>query len=340
MKILLIKLSSMGDIIHTLPALSDAMAAIPGFKVDWVIDKAFSDIPTWHPAINKIIPVSLREWKKNIFSRGTAKGFFETIKTLNQQHYDLIIDAQGLLKSAIVAKVFKGKIAGFDKNSVREKIASYFYNEKYSVNKDTHAIDRLRILLSKALHYPLPNTPYDFCINTQKFPALSFTLKTPYFVFLHNTTWKTKLYPEPYWEKLIRFAESNHIFVYLPWGNENEKARAERLAKQSDYAQVLPKLSITEMAIILANAKHVVSIDTGFAHLSAALQTPTIVLYGPTDAKRLGIAGKNQLLLQADFPCSPCNSRECLYAKTHKVDVMPPCFESIGPEAVWAQLYK
>lgn len=338
MKILLVKTSSMGDVIHTLPALTDALQAIPNLEVDWAIEPAFADIASWHPAVKNIILIKTRKWKKNIFSLHNIREFLNDYSRYRNKRYDLVIDAQGLIKSAIIAFLAKGKVYGYNKHSARESFASFFYHEKYAVVKNQNAIVRTRELFSKILHYSLPTTPFNFSIDTKKLPSLDFLLPEKYYVFLHATTWDTKLYPNEYWIDLLKRCEQEGITVYLPWGNETEKNRAEMLAQTSDIAKVLPRLSISQMATVLNNATAIISVDTGFGHLSAALNKKTITLYGPTDAKYLGIPSQNQCLLQADFQCSPCKSRVCIYAKTHKVTIMPPCFETIGPEVVWEKL--
>ncbi len=334
-RILLVKQSSMGDIIHTLPALTDAMKAIPNLEIDWVVEPAFSDIPAWHPAVKKIIPVAYRKWRKNIFRKSTYVEIQKFYKILREKKYDVIIDAQGLMKSMVVAKIANGESHGYDKHSTKEFISSFFYDKKYFVEQQKHAVTRARELFSLALQYTLPNTAPDFQMDHTKLPTLTFQLPEKYFVFLHGTTWESKHYPESYWKILLEKTDKSGITVFLPWGNQIEKDRAERLTKNSQYATILPTLSIAEMATVLKNATAVVAVDTGLGHLSAALTTPTIGLYGPTDPKRVGIIGNHQFHLSAQFPCAPCYSRTCWYAKKHKTDVVPACFATINPDKVW-----
>jgi len=323
MHVLLIKMSSMGDLIHTLPALTDAMQAIPDLEIDWVVEPAFADIPAWHPAVKNIIPIPLRRWRKNIFRSIFSGEIIKFYKTLRQKKYDLIVDVQGLFKSAMVANLARGETHGYDNISAREYIAGYFYRHKYAVPKvkDAHAVVRARTLFSKTLNYKLPKTRPNFHIDFTKLPALDFLLPEKYVVFLHGTTWESKHYPEIYWRQLVDKVDTLGITVFLLWGNEVEKNRAERLAKDSQHAKVLPKLSITQIATLLKNATAVVAVDTGLGHLSAALTTPTIGLYGPTDPKLVGIVGDNQFYMQAQFPCAPC-------------------YATIGPDKVWTLLEK
>lgn len=331
MHVLLVKMSSMGDVIHTLPALTDAMQAIPDLKIDWVVEPAFAEIPAWHPTVQKIIPIALRDWRKNVFKKSTRTAIKNFLKTLRETKYDLIIDAQGLLKSALVAKCARGKINGFDQNSVREKIASFFYEKTFQINQDQHAITRMRELFSKTLQYDFSGDP-DYQIKLEK------SNNKKYFVFSHGTAWESKHYPDHYWEQLLEKTNTENILVYLPWGNETEKKRAEMLAQNRVYTKVLPKLSLTALAKILQNATAVVSVDTGLGHLSVALKTPTIGLYGPTDPKRVGLVGKNHISLSVQFPCAPCRSKTCWYGRKNITGVFPACYSTIGPDKVWELL--
>ncbi|OGT39551.1 MAG: lipopolysaccharide heptosyltransferase I [Gammaproteobacteria bacterium RIFCSPHIGHO2_12_FULL_36_30] len=338
MHVLLVKMSSMGDLIHSLPALTDAMNAIPNLEIDWVVEPAFADIPSWHPAVKNIIPIALRKWRKNIFDQSTHSEIKTFFKTLRAKKYDVIIDAQGLLKSAIVAKCARGKIVGYDKNCAREFYSSYFYSEKYFSDHKEHAVKRTRYLFSKALNYDLPATRPNFHIDFSKLPALEFSTPEKYFVFLHGTTWESKHYPENYWRNLVEKADAKEITVFLPWGNEIEKNRAIRLSENTKHATVLEKISIMQMATFLKNATAVVAGDTGLGHLSAALTTPTIGLYGPTDPNRVGIVGDNQFHLTAHFPCAPCYSKTCWYGRKNKTEIFPTCYSTIAPDKVWELL--
>lgn len=338
MHILLIKMSSMGDVIHTLPALTDALQAIPDLKIDWVIEPAFADIPAWHPAVKKIIPISLRQWRKNLLSKSTYAAFKKFYTALHEKKYDLIIDAQGLLKSAIIAKLARGKISGYDKQSAREFISSYFYDKKYKVNNNQHAVTRVRELFANALQYPFDPGKPNYCIDVKKLPALDLPSQKKYFVFLHGTTWESKHYPDIYWQQLLEKAAAKNITVYLPWGTIDEKNRAEKFAAQCKTAIVLPKLTIAQIATLLKNATAVVGGDTGFTHLSAALSTPSISLYGPTDPRHIGALGDNQIHLSAQFPCAPCYSKTCWYGKKNHETIIPTCFTTINSNVVWNYL--
>jgi len=341
MKILIIKTSSMGDIIHTLPAITDAKKALGSVTFDWVVEENFAEIPRWHPAVNKIIPMAWRRWRKNLFSTQTWREWREFYKNCRQTHYDLIIDAQGLLKSACFAYLAKGPRVGADHQSARESIAAFFYQHRYPIAPNQHAIFRIRSLFAQALGYKITTDIPDYGIDRQ-----SLIVKTPsdspYLVFLHGTTWDTKHWPPSYWRDLALLAHKNNYAIKLPWGNLAERERALHIAADCNTAEVLPRLRLAEIASVLAGAKAIVAVDTGLGHLAAALDIPTISLYGPTHPDLTGALGKSQIHLKTDFACAPCLSKECGYLKRQTSPqssaIYPPCFTKLTPAFVWETL--
>lgn len=334
MRVLIIKTSSMGDIIHTLPAIADAKKMLPNLQIDWVVEEKFAEIPKWHTGIDRVIPVALRRWRKNIFSKETLAEWRQFRQMVDAVAYDLIIDAQGLLKSALLSRLCKGVRCGLDWQSAREPLASLFYQRRYAVRKDLHAVLRVRELVSQSLGYVLPlDTPIDYGIDRGQFIKSDQSLD--YVVFLHGTTWTTKCWPEEYWIQLAKKINAAGYKIKLPWGNSEEEVRAKRIAAACQSSEVLPRLNLAGVAQVLAGAKAVVSVDTGFGHLAAALSVPTISLYGPTDSRLTGMLGPSQVNLSAAFPCAPCLSRTCLYPDAA---VFPPCFTTLLPEKVWEAL--
>lgn len=331
MRVLLIKTSSMGDLIHTLPALTDAAKAVPGIQFDWLVEEGFVDIPAWHPAVDHVFPVALRRWRKTLITRQTRDEIFALRKKLHEQQYDLILDAQGLVKSAWLGLLAQGSRAGLDWSSAREPLASLFYQKKYTVNFYQHAVVRMRSLFALALGYDYSSEP-EFVIQRSEVTKDI----QPYLVFLHGTTWASKQWPETYWAELARRATEAGYRVKISGASQEEVARAQRIGKVSDAVDVMPRLSIKAMAELLAGAKSVVSVDTGFGHLAAAMGIPTVSIYGSTNPDYTGALGKHSILLKADFSCSPCLKRECAYQEPSAVK--PACYETVPPEMVWKAL--
>lgn len=329
-KILVIKTSSLGDVLHLLPALSDAKRYNNDIKFHWVVEEAFSEIAGWHESVEKVVPVALRRWRKNPILALTSDELGCFIRSLRANGYEKIIDAQGLLKSALIAFLAHGPVSGFDQHSAREPFARFLYQTPLAIGQH-HAVKRLRHLFATALEYPLPDTTADYGLQN-RFPKNH----ADGFVFLHGTTWRSKHWPESYWLELIKLC-APYGKIILPWGNEEEKQRAQRVADVAPTkAFVTKKLNLSQLATLLANSKAVVSVDTGPGHLTAALGTPCISLYGPTDPKRTGTEGDNQYHLQDGCIKIPCLLRTC----PMKVDdgIHPPCFRSVSPELVWETL--
>ncbi|WP_039057941.1 lipopolysaccharide heptosyltransferase RfaC [Enterobacter sp. Bisph1] len=293
MRVLIVKTSSMGDVLHTLPALTDAVQAIPDIHFDWVVEEGFAQIPSWHAAVDRVIPVAIRRWRKAWFSAPIAaerKAFREAVQAIK---YDAIIDAQGLVKSAaLVTRLARGVKHGMDWNSAREPLASLFYTRRHHIAKQQHAVERTRELFAKSLGYAKPQTQGDYAIARHF--ADGAAAHSPYAVFLHATTRDDKHWPEARWRELIQLMQPTGIHIKLPWGAEHERQRAERLAAGFTHVEVLPKLSLAQVAKELAGAQCVVSVDTGLSHLTAALDRPNITLFGPTDPGLIGGYGKNQ----------------------------------------------
>lgn len=328
MRVLLVKLSSMGDIIHTLPAITDAFASIPGISFTWVVEEGFQEIAQWHPAVTKVISIALRKRK--------YKQIFAAIKDIRSEHYDLVIDAQGLIKSAVVARLSRATSrAGYDKNSSREAPASMLYNKKIAVATDEHAILRMRQLFAQALGYNIDPEKITYGILWNKLIASQNNTR-PYLVFLHGTTWDSKHWNDRYWVELANLVSSHGFDVQVTWATDQQKQRAQMLADLCKNVTMLPHLTINQAANVLYNSRGVVAVDTGFAHLAAALEKPMVAIYGSTDITKSGTSGNSTINLSSKFHCAPCMQRSCALLST--TVTTPPCYQEISPQLVWQNL--
>lgn len=330
-KILLVKTSSLGDLIHSFPALTDAARVFPGIKIDWLVEEDFIQVPAWHPAVDQVIPIALRRWRKN-WRKARRKGELAAFKrTLQASEYDLVIDAQGLLKSAIPARLAHGSTMGYDRASIREPLASSLYKKRFRVSRDLHAIERIRRLFSLALEYPLPTDKPDYGLNGSLAGSQSRDL-----VFLHATTWPSKHWPESHWTRLAQLARAEGYRVHFPWHGLVEQQRVQRIITAAGNGELLPQMSLTELKDYLAGVAGAVGVDSGLAHITASVNTPAVTLYGPTSAVLTGATGIAQQNLQSDYECAPCLQKQC--SKLTGEIQNPPCFDVLTPEHVWQTL--
>ncbi len=334
MRVLVVKTSSMGDVLHTLPALSDAARHHPEIRFDWVVEEGFAEIPAWHPAVEEVIPVAWRRWRRNPVSAFTGGEWSEFRKHLRVSRYDCVIDAQGLMKSAVIACMARGERHGPDRGSAREPVASAAYHRRYNIAWGQHAIERVRKLFAEALGYAYHDDAPQYGIRGRRFNE---SVQNDTVLFLHGTTWPTKQWPEAFWIELAERVGRHGLDAALAWGTSEERARAERIAAACPTVEVLPQMSLTRFAETLVGARGAVAVDSGLGHLAAALEVPTVSVYGATDPARTGTRGVAQHHVQAQFECAPCLSRSCHY--TGSSDVYPACYATTLPGRVWEMLH-
>jgi heptosyltransferase-1 len=318
MKVLVVKTSSLGDVIHALPALSDAQAQLPNIQFHWLVEAAFQEIPQWHPAVTRVIPMTWRRWRKNLFFYWKNQELHNFFKQLRQENYDLIIDVQGLFKSALFALIAKGPTVGLDYKSAREPLVSFLYKQRFEATWQQHAVMRNRLLFAKALNYDVPKTPPNYAIS-ENFSNGEINKNNRQLMFIHGTTRDSKKWPEEYWKKLALLCVEKDFSILLPWGNTEERHRADAIATVSSNIRVLAKSTLHELAECMMQTRAIVAVDTGLAHLAAALNIPCLTLYGPTDPNEIGTYGLNQSHL------SPEHSQ---------------ALPDLKPEQVWQKLQK
>jgi heptosyltransferase I len=300
MRILIVKMTSLGDVVHMLPAITDAATRLPDLDIDWVVEENFSAIPALHPAVNRIIPVALRRWRRAPLHRSVRREIGNFMQTLRTESYDLIIDSQGLIKSAVISLLARGVRSGYSYASAREPLASSFLKKRIAVDKHKAAILRNRLLMAGALNYEISeNTPLRYGVKSIPTPTHMDFLPARYLLALHGTARREKEYPLANWKVLIERFSNAGWPVLLPWGNAGEKQRAEELAAHGGI--VLPALGLPQLTAIIAAGNGVVGVDTGLMHLAAALRKPGIGLYPATSIKLFGVQSEPDAPVIANY---------------------------------------
>jgi len=286
--ILLVKTSSLGDVIHALPAVSDMRSVSAVERIDWVVEEALDAVPRLHSGVAGVIPIAIRRWRRALWRGRIRDEITECMRRLREQSYDAVIDAQGLFKSALIALAARGTRYGLDFHSSREPLA-LFYHRTFRVSWELHAVERNRLLLAQALGYPVPQRcDYGISAVPRRFDWLA---ATRYAVLLHVTSGDYKLWGEQNWRVLGDALNSAGITCVLPWGSAREHERSLRIAGKLRAATVPPALGLEDLAGLFAGAKAVAGVDTGLTHLAAALGVPTVGIYGATDPAATGIYG-------------------------------------------------
>ncbi|RWC45777.1 MAG: lipopolysaccharide heptosyltransferase I [Mesorhizobium sp.] len=289
MKVLIVKTSSMGDVIHTFPAVEDARLNRPDVTFDWCVEEAFADIVALHPAIDRIHTVAIRRWRKALFGGATWREAAAFRRTLRDCRYDLVIDAQGLLKSALVARQAGAPIAGFDRASAREPSATLFYDVTYAVPRDLHAIERTRRLFGLALGYQPDLSILDSGVVPPAGTLADITGKTAF--LLHGTSREDKKWPIENWIETARLLIERGMTPVTTWSNEREKAVAEAIAKAVPSTIMVPKSPLADIAAILGRSTLVIGADTGLTHLASAFGLPTVAVFLATEPGLTGPRG-------------------------------------------------
>ncbi len=296
MKIAIVKLSALGDIVHAMVALQFIKAAIPTAQIDWVVEERFADLLRHNPDIDNVNTVNLKALKKHKWC------VFSQIKTLRQQaqqQYDIVIDAQGLIKSALVAKLLGKRRAGFDAKSIREKAAAWFYQVTVACAFDVNTIDRNATVLSQPLGLTISQEQIH-----HKMPFLFFKAEDQRIydylspdkrniVLVIGSTWESRNYPADKFVKVAQALQQNCLVI---WGSPDEQAKAEWMAQQTDTIKVLPRLDLNSLKALIAKVDLLIGNDTGPTHMAWGLNIPSITLFGPTPVSRVYQTDINKVL--------------------------------------------
>jgi len=314
MRILIVKLSSLGDVIHTFPALTDLRSARPDIEVDWLVEEGIAGLVRAHPGVSEVHEVALRRlrwppsrWLALIRHRRGLR------TALRARRYDLVLDAQGLMKSAVLARLAAAPITGFDEASAREPAAARFYAHKLKLGDEPHVVEKLRRFFAEALGYPVP-TEHGRAGLLKPSARPDIPLPPRYGIVVHSAAWPSKLWDEERWREIIALITTGGRQIVLPWGNEEERQRAGRLAAGIEGAGVLPRrLGADELIPFAAHTDFAVGLDTGLMHLAAAFDVPGVTLFGPTDPDYATPYGAGQRFVRSTHERAPCQQTRCTH---------------------------
>ncbi|QJR13275.1 lipopolysaccharide heptosyltransferase I [Usitatibacter palustris] len=290
-RVLFVKLSSLGDVIHHMPAVTDLRARRPELQIHWAVEEAYADLVRLHPAVDQVIPVGLRRAKGAPFASSTWRSLRETREALRRERYDYVVDTQGLTKSALVAANAHGIRFGFDRASARERFAARFYDQGIKVARKQHAVERNRQLVANVFGYEPEGEASYGLVAPEEPPA--WAPEGPYFVALHAASRANKRWPDALWIDLAaRLWDEGGLVGVYPGGNPAEREQAARLAAASPQGVAAPEMSLVEAAALLRAADSVVGVDTGLTHLAVALESPAVAgIYCATDPTLTGLHG-------------------------------------------------
>jgi heptosyltransferase-1 len=288
--ILFIKTSSLGDVIHHMPALTDARAALPGARFAWLVEEAFAPLVALHPALDAVVPVAWRRWRKSLYAPATFGEIARSLRTIRARAYDDIVDSQGLLRSGAIARMARGRRHGYDAASIREPAAAIFYDRRYAVSRDLHAVERNRRLSGLALGY-VPQGAPGYGLDRARFRPEG----AGYAVLLHATARASKEWPQAHWIALGKALAADGLEVVLPWGTEAERARSEAIAAGVSGARVPARAPLDAVARLIAGAECVVGVDTGLLHLAAAFGVPLVAIFAGSQPALTGPVGSGPI---------------------------------------------
>jgi heptosyltransferase-1 len=299
--ILFIKTSSLGDVVHHMPAVTEARRHLPHARFSWVVEEAYAPLVALHPAVSEVIAVASRRWRRAPISPSSWREIAGCVRAIRARAYDEVIDAQGLLRSGLMARIARGRRHGYDAASIRERAASVFYDVRHAVARDFHAIARNRLLTGRALGYE-PDGAVDFGLDRN---TLAATSAEPYSVLLHATARPAKEWPETSWVTLAQALAARGSALVLPWGTGDEHARSARIAAGVRNARVPERMPLDQMARLIAGASFVIGVDTGLMHLAAALGVPLVGIFVGSRPALTGPAGPGPIAIVGGEGAAP-----------------------------------
>lgn len=328
MRLLIVKMSSFGDVVHTFPALTDLKAARPDVEVDWLVEESFAEMAAMHPAVREVHTTALRRlrwpptrWPALIAHRASLR------HALRARRYDMVVDLQGLVKSAMMAMLAGVPVTGIAAASAREPASARFYARTFPLASEPHAVEKLRHLLADAVGYAVPAGKGRADLRLPDVPLL---VPEEYGIVVPSTSWPSKLWREDCWRKLLFELVAGGRKVILPWGNEAEEERARRLTAGLDGAEALShRLSGARLMRLVGGARFAIGVDTGLMQLAAAFGVPGLTLFGPTDPARTAPYGESQRIIRSTGAFAPCLQEECTHGPGNE-----RCMDGVAYETV------
>lgn len=290
-KILLVRTSSLGDIIHTLPIAYDIKHVMPDAKLHWLSEESFSDVCTLSPFVDVVKKTAFRRWRKALFSSKTWSEIRAIKADLRSEHYDIVIDTQGLLRSAWAASWPGSPVFGYSRDTVRESLATLFYDQTKRLPESIGTVRRYRKMAALCLGYSIDEEHPKFGLKAPNVPE-GVTLPHDYATLFVSTSQERKNWQEDRWKVLIEELKAQGLDSVLFWGNEKEKERALRIAGNACFVHVLPRMPIPAVAAVVARAEIGIGVDTGLMHLAAALARPCVGIWVDTKPKNITLIGE------------------------------------------------
>lgn len=311
-EIVFIKTSSLGDVIHHMPAITDVRRHRPDARLSWVVEEAYAPLARLHPGIDAVIPVASRRWRAELGKAATWREIAGFRRTVRERAYEAAVDTQGLLRSAVIAFAVRGRRHGYDRASVREPLACLFYNVRHRVEWNAHAIWRNRMLCGQALGYKPPST-IDFGLDRAAIAAKRGRAETTgglgrnYAVLIHGTARPEKQWNDAHWVEVARNVRKRGLDVVLPSGDETERARSKAIAAASGSSidSVPERRPLEEVAALIAGATLVVGVDTGLVQLAAALSVPLVAVFTGTEPELYAPMGSGPIEIVGEKGTAP-----------------------------------
>lgn len=321
MKVLIVKVSALGDVVHALPVLPFIRSAREDVQIDWLVEEAFAPFLEGHPLVDKVHRLATKVWR-NAGVVASLKGGLTVIRTLRKERYDMVLDLQGNAKSGLFTLLSGAPLRyGFERESVREGANLLATNRRVGlVAEEFHITDRSLAIARAAFPGgsdvrtagPLPVDDDASASVKRQLDGMGLA-QGPVIVFHYGTTWETKLWSIEAWTELSRrLVKEAGVGPLLTWGNEEERAAVQKIASGSNNERgIWPRGTLPELVALLAQADLVVGGDTGPVHIAAAVGTPTVSLFRATDASRNAPRGTCHASIQSRFDCSPCLRKAC-----------------------------